>query len=203
MQQNSLDACRKRAHPELNRIEEGNHSMRNALFAFLAAALIHSPAALADTTDLFTITGDSNTYTFTLPQQFTFPVNYHLVTVPTLTTSGTINGVSGKPFDVTFFSGIGNTGESLTFNNITLAGPVLISFVSSSGTSGNYIDTAAIDSGSYQLIDFANSIKAPDYYRLTIAAETPPKPSAVPESATFLLVATGTLALLLIRLPTE
>ena len=30
-------------------------------------------AAHADTTDLFTITGDSHVYTFTLPQVFTFP----------------------------------------------------------------------------------------------------------------------------------
>ena len=29
-------------------------------------------AAHADTTDLFTITGDSHVYTFTLPQVFTF-----------------------------------------------------------------------------------------------------------------------------------
>jgi PEP-CTERM motif len=175
--------------------------MRKALFALLAAALIHPLTAHADTTDLFTITGDANTYTFTLPQQFTFPVSLHLVTVPTLTTTGSIDGVGGKTFNVTFFTSIGDPGDSLTFNDITLAGPPLISFVSSSGTPGNSFDTAAINPGSYQLIDLANSIKAPDYYRLTIAPETaPPNPPAVPEPTTFLLLATGTLGLLVKRL---
>ncbi|MBB5318453.1 PEP-CTERM sorting domain-containing protein [Tunturibacter empetritectus] len=170
--------------------------MRNALFALplLASALILPRAAHADTSDLFTITGDSNTYTFTLPEQFTFAVPLHLVTIPSLTTTGTIDGVGGKTFDVTFFTTIGNTGESLSFNGITLAGPPLISFVSSSGN----FDTAAIDSGSYQLIDYANSIKGPDYYHLTITpATTPPTPPAVPEPSTLLLLTTGALALLL------
>jgi hypothetical protein len=168
--------------------------MRNALFALplLASALILPRTAHADTTDLFTITGDSNTYTFTLPEQFTFAVPLHLVTVPTLTTTGTIDGVGGNTFDVSFYTGIGNTGESVTFNGITLAGPVLISFVSSSGN----FDTAAIDSGSYQLLDLANSIKGPDYYHLTITPETTPPP-AVPEPPTLLLLTTGALALLL------
>jgi len=177
--------------------------MRNSLFALLplAAALIHPPVAHADTTDLFTITGD-NTYTFTLPEQFTFAVPLHLVTVPTQTTTGTIDGVGGKPFDVTFFTNIGSSGESLTFNDITLAGPPLISLVSSSGTPGNYFDTAAIDPGSYRLIDYANSTpKGPDYYYLTITPETtPPTPPAVPEPTTLLLLATGTLGLLATRL---
>ena len=168
--------------------------MRNALFALplLASALILPRTAHADTTDLFTITGDSSTYMFTLPQQFTFPVEYHLVTVPAPTTTGTINGVGGQTFDVHFYTGIGNTGESLTFDQVgNLAGPTLISFVSSSG---NY-DTAAIDPGSYQLIDFANSVKGPDYYHLTITPET--TPPTVPEPPTLLLLTTGALALLL------
>jgi hypothetical protein len=171
--------------------------MRNALFALplLASALILPRTAHADTTDLFTLTGDSNTYTFTLPQEFTFPVSLHLVTVPPLITTGTINGVGGKTFDVTFYTGIGNTGESLIFDNVgNLAGSQLISFVSSSGN----FDTAAIDPGSYQLIDFANSIKSPDYYHLTITPETTsPTPPFVPEPPTLLLLTTGALALLL------
>jgi hypothetical protein len=51
------------------------------------------------------------------------------------------------------------------------------------------------------LIDFANSIKGPDYYRLTITPETaPPTPPAVPEPATLLLVATGSLGLFVKRI---
>jgi hypothetical protein len=168
--------------------------MRKALFALplLASALILPRTAHADTTDLFTITGDSNTYTFTLPQQFTFPVEYHLVTVPAPTTTGTINGVGGQTFDVHFYTGIGDPIESIIFNGIDLAGGgPLISFVSSSGN----FDTAAIDPGSYQLIDFANSIKGPDYYHLTITPET--NPPVVPEPPTLLLLTTGALALLL------
>jgi hypothetical protein len=166
--------------------------MRKALFALplLASALILPRTAHADTTDLFTITGDSNTYTFTLPQQFTFAVSPHLVTLPPLATTGTIDGVGGNKFDVTFFTGIGNTGESLIFDNITLAGPPLTSFVSSTGN----FDTATIDSGSYRLIDLANSINGPDYYALTITTETtPPNPPNVPEPPTLLLLATGAL----------
>jgi hypothetical protein len=171
--------------------------MRKVLFALplLAFALILPRTAYADTTDLFTLIGDSNTYTFTLPQEFTFPVEYHLVTVAAPTTTGTINGVGGQTFDVDFYTGIGNTGESLIFDKVgNLAGPRLISFVSSTGS----FDTAAIDTGSYQLIDLANSIKGPDYYHLTITPETtPPNPPAVPEPPTLLLLTTGALALLL------
>jgi hypothetical protein len=171
--------------------------MRKALFALplLASALILPRTARADTTDLFTLTGDSNIYTFTLPQEFTFPVENHLVTVAAPRTTGTINGVGGQTFDVDFYTGIGGTGESLKFGTVgNLAGPTLISFVSSTGT----YDTAAIDTGSYRLIDFANSIKGPDYYYLTITPETtPPTPPAVPEPPTLLLLSTGALALLL------
>jgi hypothetical protein len=171
--------------------------MRKALFALplLASTLILPHIAHADTTDLFTLTGDSNTYTFTLPQQFTFPVEYHLVTVPAPTTIGTINGVGGQTFNFHFYTGIGGTGDSLSFDQVgILAGPTLISFVSSTGTT----DTAAIDPGSYGLIDFAHSITGPDYYNLTITPETtPPPPPAVPEPPTIFLLATGALALLL------
>jgi hypothetical protein len=171
--------------------------MRKALFALLllASVLILPSTAHADTTDLFTLTGDSNTYTFTLPQQFTFPVESHLVTVPAPATIGTINGVGGQTFDVHFYTGIGSTGDSLSFDQVgILAGPTLISFVSSTGS----FDTAAIDTGSYRLIDFANSIKGPDYYYLTITPETtPPTPPAVPEPSTLILLSTGALALLL------
>jgi hypothetical protein len=163
--------------------------MRNLLPKLLVLAATALPiAAHADPTDLFTITGDSNTYTFTLPEQFTFADSLHLVTVPTLTTTGTIDGVGGKTFDVIFFTGIGDPGESLIFNNIDLAGPILISPVSSSGN----FDTAAIDPGSYQLIDFANSSKGPDYYTLTII----PEAGRVPEPSTLPLLATGTLGVL-------
>jgi hypothetical protein len=44
--------------------------MRNALFAVLlfVSGLVLPCAAWADNTDLFALTGDSNTYVFTLPQ---------------------------------------------------------------------------------------------------------------------------------------
>jgi hypothetical protein len=167
--------------------------MRKALFALplLASALILPRTAHADTTDFFTITGDYSGYTFSLPEQFTFADSPHLVTVPSLTTTGTIDGLGGKTFDVSFFTDLDNTGNSLTFNGITLAGPLLISFVSSSGN----FDTAAIIPGSYTLINLTNSIKGPDYYHLTITPET--TPPAVPEPPTLVLLATGALALLL------
>jgi hypothetical protein len=153
-------------------------------------------ASHADTTDLFTITGDSNVYTFTLPQVFTFADQLHLVALPTQTATGTVDGVGGHTFDVTFLTDIGSSGDSLTFNGVTLSGPVLVSLIGQSGTPGNLIDTAEITGvGHYRLINLQNSsFNEPDYFALTIDQETTP----APEPSTLTLLATGILSLLLL-----
>jgi hypothetical protein len=175
--------------------------MRKALLLpFLALTIPHT--ALANTTDLFTITGDSHVYTFTLPEVFSFPDQLHLVALPAQRTTGTIDGVGGQTFDVTFFTDIGTSGISLEFSGInvpgggiTLAGAPLASLLGQSGTPGHFIDTAEITAvGSGRLIDLASSPKlGPDYYYLTITPETDP---SIPEPSTLLLLTTGALGLL-------
>lgn len=164
--------------------------MRKALFLLPLLASTLSLTAHADPTDLFTISGDSHVYTFSLPAEFTFPDQLHLVAIPSMSTTGTIDSVGGQPFDVTFFTGIGGTGESVEFNNITLTGIPLISFVSQSGTPGHLIDTGKFNTGSYSLLDIANSSpKEPDFFTVTIAP-------SVPEPSTILLLTTGAVGLI-------
>jgi hypothetical protein len=74
--------------------------MRKALFLLPLLAFAIPLTAHADTTDLFTLTGDSHVYTFTLPQVFSFPDQLHLVALPALATTGTIDGFGGQTFDV-------------------------------------------------------------------------------------------------------
>jgi hypothetical protein len=166
--------------------------MRNFLPKLLVLAATLLPiAAHADTLD-GTLTGDSHTFVFTLPSQFSFPDQIHLVTVPTIRTTGTADGVAGQIYDVTFFTGIGSFGDSLIFTDgpsFFLAGPVLISPLPQTGTPGHLIDTAAIATGSFTLEDKDISPKGdPLDFELTI---TPQPSTGVPEPSTLLLLGTG------------
>jgi hypothetical protein len=167
--------------------------MRKTLFtlALLASASILPLTAHADTLDV-TLTGDAHTFTFTLPSQFSFPDQLHLVTVPLIQTTGTADGIAGQTFDVTFFTGIGSPGDSLTFTDVStfttflLTGPVLISPLPQTGTPGHLIDTAAIATGTFILADNAISPKSPTNFSLTITPQ-----STTPEPSTLLLLGTG------------
>src|SRR5260370_2604143 len=98
--------------------------MRNLVSRLLVLAAISLPiAAHADTLDATLIDG-SHTFTFTLPSPYTFPDQLHLVTIPTIRTTGTTDGVSGQTFDVTFYSGLGSSLDSLLFNE--LGGPTYL-----------------------------------------------------------------------------
>ena len=175
--------------------------MRNFLPKLLVLAATLLPITVhADTLDV-TLTGDSHTYVFTLPSQFSFPDQTHLVTVPPIQTTGTADGITGQTFDVTFFTGIGSPGDSLTFtdaSNFTsflLTGPVLISPLPQTGTPGNLIDTALLATGSFNLEENSISPKGgPIDFELTITPQSPPN-TGVPEPSTLLLFATGTIGL--------
>jgi hypothetical protein len=172
--------------------------MRNLLpkLVVLAATLLPI-AAHADTLDA-TLIGDSHTFVFTLPSQFSFPDQIHLVAVPTLSTTGTADGIAGQAFDVTFFTDIAPSFESFIFTDVStstsfvLTGPVLISELPQTGTPGNVIDTAAIATGSFSLED--NDIVSPKggpiNFELTITPQSPPNAGA-PEPSTLLLLGTG------------
>jgi hypothetical protein len=172
--------------------------MRNLLpkLVVLAATLLPI-AAHADTLDA-TLSGDSHTFVFTLPSQFSFPDQIHLVAVPTLSTTGTADGIAGQAFDVTFFTDIAPSFESFIFTDVStstsfvLTGPVLISELPQTGTPGNVIDTAAIATGSFSLED--NDIISPKggpiNFELTITPQSPPNAGA-PEPSTLLLLGTG------------
>jgi hypothetical protein len=169
--------------------------MRNLLPKLLVLAVTALPiAAHADTLDA-TLIGDSHTFTFTLPSPYTFPDQLHLVTIPTITTTGTTDGVSGQTFDVTFYSGIGSTLDSLIFNDrdghsYLLDGPVLISALSGGTQPGT--DTVLIDTGSFALLDLQlSSAEGPYYFHLTITPQ-----SATPEPSTLLLFATGMMGII-------
>jgi hypothetical protein len=177
--------------------------MRYLLPKLLVLAATALPiAARADTLDA-TLIGDSHTFTFTLPSPYSFPDQLHLVTIPTITTTGTIDGVSGQMFDVTFYSGIGSTLDSLIFNDrvgdsYLLSGAVLISGLSGGTQPGT--DTALINTGSFTLLDLQlSSAAGPYHFHLTINPQ-----SATPEPSTLLLFATGMICLVsAIRYPTR
>ena len=162
---------------------------------FVLAAIFLPLAAHADTLDATLIDG-SHIFTFTLPSPYSFPDQLHLVTIPTITTTGAADGVNGQTFDVTFFTGIGATSESVFITGFggtpyELYGPVLISPGSNPSAPPNYL-TAIIHTGSFTLLDLERSSAAGPYFvNLTITPQ-----SATPEPSALLLFATGMMGII-------
>ena len=133
--------------------------MRNSLFtlALLASAFTLPLIANADTLDA-TLIGDSHTFVFTLPSQFSFPNQIHLVTVSPGQTTGTADGVANQTFDLTFFTGISDPGDSLIFSDITnglsftFSGPILVSPGTDPNAPTSFL-TADIGTGTFDLTE--------------------------------------------------
>src|SRR5580704_9572198 len=79
--------------------------MRNPLFAFvlLASTLTLPLAARADTIDDFTLVGDGNTFTFSLPASFTVPNHPHLDSALLGHVATSVNGTSGLSSALTIY----------------------------------------------------------------------------------------------------
>jgi hypothetical protein len=113
--------------------------MRNLLPKLLVLAPIILPvAAHADTLDV-TLTGDSHTFVFTLPSQFSFPDQIHLVTVSPIQTIGTVDGIGGQTVSsVCHYEGCQTTstrtGISFLMGTVKNEGGSILKSVSVEGT---------------------------------------------------------------------
>ncbi|NYF53586.1 PEP-CTERM sorting domain-containing protein [Tunturiibacter gelidoferens] len=182
--------------------------MRNPLFAFvLLASILTLPlAARADTIDDFTLVGDGNTFTFSLPASFTVPNHPHLDSALLGNVATSVDGAGGYSSALTIYLPL--LGFRSGFDI----------FVAPSGSSGGHtydyqlqgaylanqptepftdpLATVTFLTGTYQLSTFLDGIPSLTNggipFTLTIAPET----AATPEPGTLLLIAIGGLGLI-------
>lgn len=164
--------------------------MRNFLSKLLVLMATILPIAAHADTLTATLTGDGHTFVSTLPSPYDFPDQLHLVTIPTIQTSGTTDGVGNQTFDITFFTGIADPGYSFDFDNLgasfdyTFFGPILpYPGYDPNAPAGDL--TAIFSTGNTTVYEVAPK-GDPVYFTLDIEDPTP-----TPEPSTLLLLGTG------------
>ncbi len=157
--------------------------------SILAAAL--PLAAAADPVDNFTLTGNGNTYTWSLPATETYPDYPHLGYI-VFPGTVTINGTAQTTGDIGFYTIFGISGPDLYVPGIndTLYGQWLANL----GPGPTGFVSVTFDLGTFDLNDYHfgpyNNPPLPTPYTLTITqtdAATTPEPSALILLATALL----------------
>lgn len=163
---------------------------------FVALALLSAAAlpltAAADPVDNFTLTGNGNTFTWSLPANETYPDLPHLGYI-VFPTTVTMNGATQTYADVGFDTIFGVAGPDLSVPGIAdvLYGQWLTVF--GPGPTG-YVGVT-FDLGTFALDDYHfgpyNDPPPPTPYSLTI---TQSDPATTPEPSALILLATALLA---------
>jgi len=205
---NSLDLCPRLTHPWSTKLNEGNPSMRKALFtlALSASALILPLAAHADTIDDFVLTGNGHTITYSLPATTSFR-DYSLFDFFAETAPTTIDGVTiveagdyYSPFFPRVSLILGVPSSTFGSPQLYLSGPMFINFdfVPASNPLP-YLPFDVVPTfipGTYTLHqenNFLLPLDPPVLYTLTI---TPEASAATPEPSSVALLMTGVLGLI-------
>jgi hypothetical protein len=186
--------------PQKNK-NEGNHSMRKALFTLTLLASALTITAHADTIDDFVLTGNGESVTFSLPATTAGYILHAHFNSFFESAPGTIDGspvTLGTLFYVSFFSGVfpGTPALGISSTPLTSFPPDLYGFIPYTFTEvpaqfPNPSDEGTVYftfvPGTYELKDspFTPGLA----YTLTITPE--PSTAATPEPSTLLLFATG------------
>ena len=175
--------------------------MRNVLA--VAVFLLGSLTARADTIFDFTLTGNSHSYSFSLPQHPLFAIAPHMVQLSPLYTTAMIDGVGGYSATVSFVNTYSSSsGAILTFfpppgsayvPGVTITGASLVMPDPTPAPVGYLY--GVILPGTFQM--WANITSSPTPFTLTIAPQQTASPVPEPGSLSLLgLGAAGALALM-------
>ena len=166
--------------------------MRAALATLVALAAAVLPAAAHADTDLFTLTGNGGTSTWTMPSvvTFTWPdgPGQFLPTFPITLTSGGVSTNTTVTFEYGHPANVIVDGEAI----LDIPSVMNSTFVSDNGTVSTYNGTFDIGTFYGYVEVFTGGQYAPAPFSLTIGPQAP-TPTATPEPSSLLLLATGAL----------